>query len=122
MSDDARNVADWTSDICRSGTVLNSSRVASARSSRRSSRSAIAPPLKTSARDGSIRRVLRQSASWWRGAVPKKTALRQYLDTFFGGSLARMMTALDAESSFSDDEVEALTAEIERLRKERKRS
>jgi predicted metal-dependent peptidase len=66
--------------------------------------------------------VLRQSASWWRGAVPKKTALRQYLDTFFGGSLARMMTALDAESSFSDDEVEALTAEIERLRKERKRS
>jgi len=66
--------------------------------------------------------VLRQSASWWRGAVAKKTALRQYLDTFFGGSLARMMTALVAESSFSDDEFEALTAEIERVRKERKRS
>src|ERR1051326_5955154 len=27
-------------------------------------------------------------------AVAKKTALRQYLDTFFGGSLTRMMTAL----------------------------
>jgi predicted transcriptional regulator len=55
-------------------------------------------------------------------AVAKKTALRQYLDTFFGGSLARMMTALVAESPFSDDEFEALTAEIERVRKERKRS
>jgi predicted transcriptional regulator len=53
-------------------------------------------------------------------AVAKKTALHQYLQTFFGGSLTRMMTALVAESSFSEDELDALKAEIERARKERK--
>ena len=42
------------------------------------------------------------------------------LQTFFGGSLTRMMTALVAESSFSEDELDALKAEIERVRKERK--
>ena len=46
--------------------------------------------------------------------------LQQYLQTFFGGSLTRMMTALVAESSFSEDELDALKAEIERVRKERK--
>lgn len=54
-------------------------------------------------------------------AVAKKTALQQYLQTFFGGSLTRMMTALVAESSFSEDELDALKAEIDRVRKERKR-
>jgi predicted transcriptional regulator len=53
-------------------------------------------------------------------SVAKKTALQQYLQTFFGGSLTRMMTALVAESSFSEDELDALKAEIERARKERK--
>jgi predicted transcriptional regulator len=53
-------------------------------------------------------------------AIAKKTALQQYLQTFFGGSLTRMMTALVAESSFSEDELDALKAEIERVRKERK--
>jgi predicted transcriptional regulator len=53
-------------------------------------------------------------------AVAKKTALQQYLQTFFGGSLTRMMTALVAESSFSEDELDALKEEIERVRKERK--
>lgn len=53
-------------------------------------------------------------------AVAKKIALQQYLQTFFGGSLTRMMTALVAESSFSEDELDALKAEIERVRKERK--
>jgi predicted transcriptional regulator len=53
-------------------------------------------------------------------AVAKRTALQQYLQTFFGGSLTRMMTALVAESSFSEDELDALKAEIERARKERK--
>jgi predicted transcriptional regulator len=53
-------------------------------------------------------------------SVAKRTALQQYLQTFFGGSLTRMMTALVAESSFSEDELEALKAEIERARKERK--
>ena len=53
-------------------------------------------------------------------AVAKKTALQQYLQTFFGGSLTRMMTALVAESSFSEDELDALKTQIERTRKERK--
>jgi predicted transcriptional regulator len=55
-------------------------------------------------------------------AVAKKTALQQYLQTFFGGSLAQMMTALVAESSWTDAELEALEAEIDRARKDRRRS
>jgi len=54
-------------------------------------------------------------------SVAKRTALHQYLQTFFGGSLSRMMTALVAESSFSEDELDALKAEIDRVRKERNR-
>lgn len=53
-------------------------------------------------------------------AVAKRTALQHYLQTFFGGSLTRMMTALVADSSFSEDELDALKAEIDRVRKERK--
>jgi BlaI family penicillinase repressor len=53
-------------------------------------------------------------------SVAKKTALQQYLQTFFGGSLTRMMTALVSESSFSEDELDALKAEIEQVRKEGK--
>ena len=54
-------------------------------------------------------------------AVAKRTALQQYLQTFFGGSLGRMMTSLVAEASWTDDELDALKAEIERVRKERKK-
>lgn len=50
----------------------------------------------------------------------KKTALQQYLQTFFGGSLARMMTTLVSESSFTADELDALTSEIDRVRKAKK--
>ena len=50
-------------------------------------------------------------------AVAKKNALQQYLQTFFGGSLAKMMTALVAEGSWSDDELENLRAEIDRARR-----
>ena len=53
-------------------------------------------------------------------AAAKRTALQQYLQTFFGGSLKRMMTALVAEGSWSDDDLEALRGEIDRVRKERK--
>src|SRR5712692_4988762 len=55
-------------------------------------------------------------------AVAKRTALQQYLQTFFGGSLRQMMTALVAEGSWSDDDLEALRVEIDRVRKERKQS
>src|SRR5262249_39273393 len=54
--------------------------------------------------------------------VAKRTALQQYLQTFFGGSLPQMMTSLVAEGSWSDDELDALKSEIDRVRKERRRS
>lgn len=55
-------------------------------------------------------------------SVAKKSALQQYLQTFFGGSLTRMMTALVSEGSWSDDDLETLRAEIDRVRHERKTS
>ena len=53
-------------------------------------------------------------------AAAKRSALQQYLQTFFGGSLRQMMTALVREGSWDDDDLEALRAEIDRARKERK--
>ena len=55
-------------------------------------------------------------------AVAKRTALQQYLQTFFGGSRTQMMAALVRDGSWSDDELDALRSEIDRVRKERKRS
>ncbi len=53
-------------------------------------------------------------------AVAKKNALQQYVQTFFGGSLTRMVASLVAESPWSDGDLDALTAEINRVRKDRK--
>jgi BlaI family penicillinase repressor len=53
-------------------------------------------------------------------AFAKRTALQQYLQTFFGGSLRQMMTTLVAEASCTDDDLDALKDEIDRVRKERK--
>jgi BlaI family penicillinase repressor len=55
-------------------------------------------------------------------AAAKRSALQQFLQTFFGGSLRQMMTALVREGSWNDDDLEALRSEIERVRKERKES
>jgi BlaI family transcriptional regulator, penicillinase repressor len=55
-------------------------------------------------------------------AAAKRTALQQVVHTFFGGSFAQMAAALVREGSWSDDEVESLRSEIERVRKERKQS
>ncbi len=54
-------------------------------------------------------------------AVAKRSALQQYLQTFFGGSLTKMMTALVADGSWSDEDLDTLKAEIDRVRKERRR-
>ena len=54
-------------------------------------------------------------------AAAKRTALRQYLQTFFGGSLKQMMTALVNEADWTDEELDALRDEIDRVRKERKK-
>lgn len=50
----------------------------------------------------------------------KRTALQQVVHTFFGGSFAQMVAALVREGSLTDEEVESLRSEIERVRKERK--
>ena len=55
-------------------------------------------------------------------AAAKRTALQQYLRTFFGGSLTQMMTALVREGSWDDEDLDALRREIDRVRKERKQS
>jgi len=54
-------------------------------------------------------------------AAAKRTALKQFLDTFFGGSMGQMMKALVAEEPWPDEELDALKGEIDRVRKERKR-
>jgi len=50
----------------------------------------------------------------------KRTALQQYVQTFFGGSLKQMVASLLADGSWSDDELAGLKSEIDRVRKERK--
>lgn len=54
-------------------------------------------------------------------AAAKRTALQQYLQTFFGGSLRQMMTALVADASWTDEDLDTLKDEIDRVRKERKK-
>lgn len=51
----------------------------------------------------------------------RRDALRHYLRTFFGGSAGQMMTALLRQEKWTDDELDALRTEIEKVRKERKR-
>lgn len=52
-------------------------------------------------------------------AAAKRTALQEYLETFFGGSLKQMMTALVSEADWTDEELDALRDEIDRVREER---
>jgi predicted transcriptional regulator len=53
-------------------------------------------------------------------SVAKRTALQQYVKTFFGGSLGQMATSLVGEAAWTDDELDALRNEIDRVRRERK--
>lgn len=54
-------------------------------------------------------------------SAARRAALQQYLRVFFGGSLGQMVTSLLAQESWSDEELDALQAQIERLRKQGKR-
>lgn len=54
-------------------------------------------------------------------AVAKRTALKQYLQTFFGGSVRQLVTALVRDDSWSDEELRELKSEIDQIRKQRKR-
>ena len=53
-------------------------------------------------------------------AKARRAALQQYLGVFFGGSLGQMVTSLLSQESWTDEELDALQSEIERIRKERK--
>lgn len=53
-------------------------------------------------------------------AAARRAALQQHLRVFFGGSREQLMTTLLKQESWSDEELDALQAEIERVRKERK--
>ena len=55
-------------------------------------------------------------------AVASKKALKQHISTFFGGSLREMAAALLRHEDWSDAELDALQEEIQRIKKERKRS
>ena len=55
-------------------------------------------------------------------ATASRKALKQHLSTFFGGSIREMATALLRHEEWTDAELDALQAEIQRIRKERKRS
>lgn len=55
-------------------------------------------------------------------ATASRKALKQHLSTFFGGSIGEMATALLRQEEWTDAELDALQAEIQRIRKERKRS
>jgi predicted transcriptional regulator len=51
----------------------------------------------------------------------KRNAVKRLAQTFFGGSLPQMMTELVADESWTEAELDAMQAEIERARRERKK-
>ena len=55
-------------------------------------------------------------------ASARRTALKQYVGTFFGGSLGGMVTSLLRQETWTDEELAALHAEIDQVRKGRKKS
>jgi BlaI family transcriptional regulator, penicillinase repressor len=54
-------------------------------------------------------------------AAAKRAALRQYLQTFFGGSLRDMMSALVRDEAWSDEDLAALRGDIDKARKQRRK-
>ena len=57
-----------------------------------------------------------------RPEAARRKALQDHLQVFFGGSPGEMATALLRQESWTDDELDALQNEIERIRNERKES
>ncbi|HYK04211.1 MAG TPA: BlaI/MecI/CopY family transcriptional regulator [Thermoanaerobaculia bacterium] len=49
----------------------------------------------------------------------RKSALRRLVDVFFEGSKEQAVTALLSDEKWSDDELDELTRQIERVRRER---
>ena len=52
----------------------------------------------------------------------KRTAFRRYVQTFFGGSRQDMLMALIKESAWTPEELDALQAEIDRVRERKGQS
>ena len=50
----------------------------------------------------------------------RRTAFQQFLRIFHGGSRTQLMTTLLMQESWTDEELDTLQSEIERVRKERK--
>jgi len=55
-------------------------------------------------------------------AKARRSALRRLVDVFFGGSKEQAVTALLNDEKWSDDELEELQKQIERVRQERRQS
>jgi predicted transcriptional regulator len=55
-------------------------------------------------------------------AAARRAALQQHLQVFFGGSPGQLMTTLLNDESLSDDELAHLSDEIDKVRRERRRS
>jgi predicted transcriptional regulator len=70
-------------------------------------------------RESGLRYVYAPTAS---PVSARRTALKQYLQTYFGGSLVDMVAALLRQESWTVEELATLRREIDRARKERKRS
>jgi predicted transcriptional regulator len=52
--------------------------------------------------------------------IARQAALHQYLRVFFGGSRNQMLTSLLRQETWTDEELDVLSAEIARARHERK--
>jgi BlaI family transcriptional regulator, penicillinase repressor len=55
-------------------------------------------------------------------ATARRAALQQLVRVFFGGSASEAAAALIKQESWSDGELETLRSEIDRVRKQRRRS
>ena len=53
-------------------------------------------------------------------ATARRSAMRQHVRTFFGGSFGALVTSLLRQETWTDEELNALHAEVERAREERK--
>jgi BlaI family transcriptional regulator, penicillinase repressor len=54
-------------------------------------------------------------------SAARRSALKQHVRTFFGGSFGDMVTSLLRQESWTDEELGKLQAEIQRAREERKK-
>ncbi len=55
-------------------------------------------------------------------SAARRSALQRLVRVFFGGSPGQTATALLKQENWTDDELDALRAEIERVREDRRRS